>query len=288
VHNPYRRAADAFERSFREAAALPLGGFDDTSRRSCNDARRVLIFSPHPDDECIIGGLPLRLLREEQFTVINVAVTQGSNVERQAERWEELIGACRFLGFESIQTRKNGLERISPSGKLESPDQWKTSVTAISQILREQEPAIVFFPHAEDWNTTHIGVHLLLMDALSCMSSSFSCTIVETEFWGAMNNPNVMIESSVEDAADLMAATSFHVKEVQRNPYHTRLPAWMMDNVRRGGELVTGQGGVAPNFTFATLYRLRAWRGGEMHDVLGQGTVVSTSDRISSVLPVLL
>ena len=248
----------------------------------------MLIFSPHPDDECIIGGLPLRLFREEKFKVINVAVTQGSNRERQAERWKELIGACRFLGFELIQTRENGLERISPDGKVGFPDQWKTSVTTISQILQEQKPAIIIFPHAEDWNTTHIGVHLLLMDALSCMPAPFSCTIVETEFWCPMNNPNVMIESSIEDVADLMAATSFHVKEVQRNPYHTRLPAWMMDNVRRGGELVAGQGGVAPNFTFATLYRLRIWRGGEIHDVLDQGTVVSTSGRISHALPILL
>lgn len=38
----------------------------------------------------------------------------------------------------------------------------------------------------------------------------------------------------------------------------------MTDNVRRGGELVGGQGGVAPDFTFATLYRLRRWNGREL------------------------
>lgn len=289
MDNPYRRAAEAFERSFRDAADLPLGGFSDlTSKQHSKDADRVLLFSPHPDDECIIGGLPLRLLREENFKVINVAVTQGSNRQRQAERWQELTKACRFLGFELIQTRDNGLEHISPSGKQEFPDQWSTSVTVISRILDEQQPAFVFFPHEEDWNSTHIGVHLLLMDALSSMSSSFSCTVVETEFWGAMNKPNLMIESSVEDVAELMAAMSYHVKEVQRNPYHARLPAWMMDNVRRGGEIVSGQGGAAPTFTFATLYRLRVWQEGELKDVLDQGTVVSASDRISRVLPVLL
>ena len=58
----------------------------------------------------------------------------------------------------------------------------------------------------------------------------------------------------------MMAALSFHVGEVQRNPYHLLVPAWMQDNVRRGGELVGGQGGAAPDFTFATLYRLREWR----------------------------
>src|SRR2546422_7081650 len=42
-------------------------------------------------------------------------------------------------------------------------------------------------------------------------------------------------------------------------PYTTlfRSPAWMLDNVRRGSELVSGQGGTAPDFAFAALYRLR-------------------------------
>jgi hypothetical protein len=60
----------------------------------------------------------------------------------------------------------------------------------------------------------------------------------------------------------MVTATTFHVGEVNRNPYHALLPAWMMDNVRRGTELVGGQGGPAPDFTFAALYRLRRWKGG--------------------------
>ena len=41
----------------------------------------------------------------------------------------------------------------------------------------------------------------------------------------------------------------------------------MMDNVRRGAELVGGQGGAAPDFAFAALYRLRKWSQGNA----GQG-----------------
>ena len=71
--------------------------------------------------------------------------------------------------------------------------------------------------------------------------------------------------------AELTAATSLHVGEVARNPYHLRLPAWMQDYVRRGGELVGGQGGAAPDFSFATLYRLRKWQGGEFINCLEGG-----------------
>ncbi len=69
----------------------------------------------------------------------------------------------------------------------------------------------------------------------------------------------------------MMTALSFHVGEVQRNPYHLLVPAWMQDNVRRGGELVGGQGGAAPDFVFCTLYRLRRWSEGQLRtDVRGR------------------
>ena len=85
-----------------------------------------------------------------------------------------------------------------------------------------------------------------------------------------------MVESSTTDVADLIAALSFHVGEVKRNPYHIRMPAWLMDNVRRGGELVGGQGGAAPDFRFATLYRLRRWRNGRLENVIERGKFIAS------------
>ena len=132
----------------------------------------------------------------------------------------------------------------------------------IARILASHQPEVVFFPHEADWNSTHIGTHYLVADALGQQSPGFTLQIAETEFWGAMATPNLTVEFSPQDLGDMMAALSFHVGEVQRNPYHLLVPAWMQDNVRRGGELVGGQGGAAPDFTFATLYRLRRWADG--------------------------
>src|SRR5258708_13771864 len=94
------------------------------------------------------------------------------------------------------------------------------------------------------------------MDALKQMPASFECYLVETEFWGAMIDPNLMLEISPEDLGDMMAATTFHVREVKRNPYHLSLPAWRMDNVRRVGEGSGGQAGCGPAFSFPLLYPL--------------------------------
>jgi hypothetical protein len=164
-----------------------------------------------------------------------------------------------------VQTAPGGLEAINVKTRTGSPDAWAVSVEAIAGILAEHRPAVVFFPHETDWNSTHIGTHHLLVDALARHDAGFTCHVVETEFWGAMATPNLMVELSVDDLAEMMTALSFHVGEVQRNPYHLLVPAWMQDNVRRGGELVGGQGGAAPDFVFSTLYRLRRWSEGQLH-----------------------
>jgi N-acetylglucosamine malate deacetylase 1 len=263
--NPYHRYVSELAGLVREGRRFPLGGFPIPPRVPlADDAPRAVIFSPHPDDECIIGGLALRLMREAGMRVVNVAVTQGSNKARQAARLEELKAACEYLGFDLVQTAPAGLEKINVNTRTGDPPQWRASVEAIAAIVADQRPQVVFFPHDTDWNSTHIGTHFLLMDALARQAAGFTCHVVETEFWGAMASPNLMVESSVTDVADMMTALSFHVREVQRNPYHLLVPAWMQDNVRRGGELVGGQGGAAPEFTFCTLYRLRRWMDGQL------------------------
>jgi LmbE family N-acetylglucosaminyl deacetylase len=284
IMNPYEKFVAEFSQIAARHKDLPLSGLAMPPKRKVPpDAPRALIFSPHPDDEVIIGGLPLRLMREAGFNVINVAVTQGSNKARQPERWKELSACCDYVGFGLIATRESGLEGINLKAREQNAKEWKQSVARIAEILREQKPKIIFFPHDDDWNVTHTGTHRLVVDALESLPD-FSCTTIETEFWGAMDTPNLMVESSVRDVSDLIAALSFHVGEVKRNPYHLRMPAWLMDNVRRGGELVGGQGAAAPDFTFATLYRLRQWGNGKFVGVLEKGRFVAAGENIGSAL----
>jgi LmbE family N-acetylglucosaminyl deacetylase len=280
TNNPYQTLVEGFARLLSEGEALsPVGLIPPKRPPVAVDAPTALIFAPHPDDEVIVGGLPLRLLRELKLNVVNVAVTLGSRVERQAERWQELKNCCDYIGFGLVAPGERGLEGINPTARQQYPERWCAAVEAIAHILATQRPSIVFFPHDDDWNKTHIGVHHLVLEALG--SSGLACQVVETEFWGAMDAPNLMVESSAADVSDLVAALSLHVGEVARNPYHLRLPAWMMDNVRRGAELVGGQGGAAPQFTFATLYRLRRWADGQLHEVLERGQVLSSQDDLS-------
>jgi LmbE family N-acetylglucosaminyl deacetylase len=276
--NPYYELVNNIERLVREGREFPLGGFPLPARPAVDpDIPPLLIFSPHPDDECIIGGLAVRLQQEARVRVLNVAVTQGSNKARQGPRWEELRAACDYLGFELIQTVPGGLERINVKTRAQDPEYWQRSVDVVAEIIARHHPGVVLFPHDTDWNSTHVGTHHLVVDALARQPPSFTCTTIETEFWGAMASPNLMVELTPDQLAHMITALSFHVGEVRRNPYHLLLPAWMQDNVRRGSELVGGQGGAAPDFGFCTLYRLRRWDRGAFQAVYEGGQSVPAS-----------
>ena len=104
--NPYLGYARSFQALMEDGQNLPYGGFQPSPKATINkNAPVVLVLSPHPDDECIIGGLPLRLMKEGDFRVLNVAITQGSNPTRKQERLNELKGACEW-------TNPNGPEWI--------------------------------------------------------------------------------------------------------------------------------------------------------------------------------
>jgi N-acetylglucosamine malate deacetylase 1 len=264
VVNPYRKLVS------RYASLTKMSGLHDkptTSRfRSAvkqPGAPTAIIFSPHPDDECIVGGLALRLARESCWNVRNVAVTLGSNKRRRPERLAELRRACAFLDFNLVVANGHGLENVNLETRSHRRRTWEQHVWAIASALEESRPQTVFVPHGDDGHPTHVGTHHLVMDALKTMPRDFRCFLVETEFWRQMKTPNLLVEILSDDVADLVAALAMHEGEVRRNPYHIRLPAWMIDNVRRA-EIVNGPGTGAPDFTFGTLQCLRQWKRGRL------------------------
>jgi LmbE family N-acetylglucosaminyl deacetylase len=280
--NPYQNFVSAFAKLAEDGKSLPLGGITPPKKKQPSQGAPVaMIFAPHPDDECIIGGLALRLMREAGMRIVNIAVTLGSNQERRAARLIELKNACDWIGFE---LEEPGLKKIAPATRTHEPPLWNAAIQAIGKLLLKYKPRAIFFPHQGDWHAAHIGTHFLVMDALKILPPDFKTTLIETEFWGQMVSPNLMVESSSPDVADLLAALSCHVGEMQRNPYHLRLPAWLQDNVRRGAELVGGKGTAAPDFGFATLYRVQRWQNGSVKEIFRGGKQIGAKDSATSVL----
>ena len=185
--NPYLNYVENILANVESAKGLTV----DEKTTPVESEDKVLLFSPHPDDECITGLLALRLMREAGMQIINVPVTYGSNVERQSARAAELKDACDYLGWKILE--RDGFQA------LEKDD--------IVEILKQEQPKVVFFPHSKDWNSRHISTHFLVIDALAQMPADFSCPVVEVEFWAAMADPNLMVEADAQSVADLARRT---------------------------------------------------------------------------------
>ncbi len=206
----------------------------------------VMSLSPHPDDESIVGSLALRLSHENNAHIVNVAVTLGSNKDRQKARIKELSDACELLEMECVFLDEN----------------WKTKEKELKSLIQKYQPHVIIAPHVKDFHPAHIKTGELLKKVMTSLKKE-TALIAWSEFWGQMAKPNLLVEVPV-DIVDLqIKALEKHVGEVSRNPYHLRLPAWMMDNVRRGSEVVGGKGAESKNMAFGVLYQLQLAKNGK-------------------------
>ena len=223
----------------------------------------ALLLSPHPDDECLTGGLPLRLKREQGWQIINIAVSLGSDSEKRTARKAELATACAILGFDCVLSDADGFSGVARTTRQESLPAWQKMTARLADIIRHCRPQAIFLPHERDAHSTHIGTHLLGVDALASLGDAFTCTLVQTEYWHPIEEPNLMIGIGESDAAKMLAALSCHAGENARNAFDARFPSYLIDNVRRGSERVGGKGVPSAESDFAMLYKIGLWRGGK-------------------------
>ncbi len=231
----------------------------------------VFILSPHPDDECISGSLALRLGLENQMKLINIAVTLGSNKERQKERLKELRDANKVLNMK--------MEVLG--------EDWKTKEKELKILLEKYRPQIVIAPHVKDHHPAHVKTGELLLKTVK--KSKLPATIIAwSEFWGPQKKINLLLEVPQEVLELQIKALQKHVGEIKRNPYHLRLPAWMMDNVRRGSELVSGKGSEAPNMAYGVLHQLQLLKNKKITSLKLKKSVLTSEDDIGQMFKLIL
>ena len=110
---PYNQLVSDYARLLKQGRSLPLGTFKPAPRPEiAPNAPKALFFAPHPDDECIVGAMAVRLMRQARMNLINVAITLGSKTERKQERLHELQNACKYIGFELEIGRASCRERV--------------------------------------------------------------------------------------------------------------------------------------------------------------------------------
>jgi LmbE family N-acetylglucosaminyl deacetylase len=229
-----------------------------------------MILSPHPDDESITGSLALRLLQENNAHIVNVAVTIGSNKERQKQRVAELNEATSLLEMECLYLNED----------------WEKKAQELTGLIEKYAPDLLIAPHSEDFHPVHIKTNELLKTVLGKLDH-FTALVAWSEFWAPMSSPNLLLEVPVEILELQMRALEKHAGEIARNPYHLRLPAWMMDNVRRGSEIIGGKGTQGAQMPFGVLYKLELF-GPKGFTTLDTPSVLEAENNLAQIFKLML
>lgn len=205
---------------------------------------QVLILAPHPDDECLLGGLALRLKEENSFQVTACAYSLGSNPKRQAARKKEFKSACRLLNFKPHVLNEN-------------------KESDLKNLIKKLKPQVIIASHLKDGHPTHIASAKLLIKVLKELK--LTTHVFWGEYWQALASPNLMIELSKTQVKNLCDGLIQHKGEIERNPYHLRVPAWMSDNVRRGSEILGHfKESYKSDLAFALLYKHQSVKNGRL------------------------
>ncbi|NDG84161.1 MAG: hypothetical protein EBX52_03875 [Proteobacteria bacterium] len=210
--------------------------------------KRILLVPPHPDDECLMAGLALRARNEAGSEVLVLSFGYGSLESRRAERRKEQDEALQTLGF----------DRVEPNGCSGAGGHHEISHGQILSVLEAANPDAVIIPHGEDFHPTHVRCSKTARAAVfqHVENTGSSLSLYETEYWQPMLNPNLLLPLPASVVKTMGNALQRHAGEVSRNPYHLTLPAWLMDQERRGSERVHGAGVRAGRSSiFSQLYR---------------------------------
>jgi LmbE family N-acetylglucosaminyl deacetylase len=117
------------------------------------NGQRVLVFSPHPDDETIgVGGYIAQSIRNGADVRI-VLVTNGNYHREEAIRYAEFKKATGILGVpETSLVFLNFLD-----GSLRTINQTILEAALQGQI-DQFHPDIIIYPHPQDYNRDHAAI----------------------------------------------------------------------------------------------------------------------------------
>ena len=248
----FARYVESFQSLYLTAKNASVPVLPDLSSSVTFRPKRILILAPHPEDECLMSGFAIRAQSAFQSEVVVVPFSYGSKVERRAARKVELAHALKILEF----------NLLDPRIKTESDEELTVAEFRIA--LKSFNPDVVLSMHLNDGHPVHIRSAKLAQKALQDYASDSKQTIhwLQSEFWQSMDKPNLLIPLSAAEIAKMGDALSAHVGEVSRNPYHLTLPAWSMEQVRRGSEMCVDETGARisgakkDDYVFGQIYRI--------------------------------
>src|SRR3954453_2413036 len=213
-----------------EARSRGLSSFMD-------GVRTVLNLSPHPDDEVVGAGATLLALRDTGHSVINVAVTLGSDERERPRRLREVQTACARAGFGFV-----------------AHDPERDLAAAVRALTAERGADLVVAPSPHDGHPRHEAVGRAARDAIEAGRGADPPP--RLWLWGlgaALPRPTLyhgFDEVLMRQATYVLEA---HAGELERNDYRALVRARATANRVLGAERVFGWGAPGRDQSFAEL-----------------------------------
>jgi len=115
--------------------------------------QKILVFSPHPDDETIAVGGYIAQATKNGADVRIVLVTDGNKFHKEAIRYTEFKTATGILGVKQTDLVFLGF----PDGKLASEDKTLLDSSLQGQI-DVYRPDTIIYPNPRDTNSDHAAL----------------------------------------------------------------------------------------------------------------------------------
>lgn len=134
---------------------------------------KILVVSPHPDDETLgAGGTLLRLKKEQHqiywLNITDAKVEEGWSPEFVRKRKEQIQKIAGFYQFEKVYNLKYTPAKLDEMAAADI-------IGGISQCIHEVEPEWVILP---DYNDAHSDHKIVFESCMACMKS-FRCPSVK-------------------------------------------------------------------------------------------------------------
>lgn len=186
--------------------------------------RRVLVVSPHPDDETLGAGgtlLKYKARGDEIFwlNITNMKTEYGYSQDLVDKRNREIKRVAELYGFNGIYNLE-----LEPAGL----DKYKVSevIMSLSKIISEVKPNVLLLPYKHDIHSDHLIVFNWLMSCTKSFRYPFITKILameilsETDFAVADEGfvPNFFVDIS-EHWEEKMKILNVYESEIHNHPF---------------------------------------------------------------------
>ena len=139
--NPYLSYIKSFASVFEKGKDLPLVQYQHLPKQTNQSALKVVILSPHPDDECVMGAHQVGGRQALPFLMAHY-LWQFSAKRKE----KELSQACKWLA--RFEMAFGGLDQIR--FKVHESQTLENCGTELAEVIQKINPDILFLPNSTD------------------------------------------------------------------------------------------------------------------------------------------